>query len=134
MDFRDLFGKSESSEHTDSGGASVKVSIESEQDIEGVAKFKESRSRRKRTPNFRKPRGPKASQEQEGEEGTVVKAGTRARITETRQRADGDGRDHGGRAVRGLAGVGREALRREVRGRPQRPLEFPRGPVGCRDR
>ena len=42
VDFRDLFGKSESSESEQGGGASVKVTLESEQDIEGFAKFKES--------------------------------------------------------------------------------------------
>ena len=89
VNFRDLFGKSSSSEHTDSGGASVKVSIESEQDIEGVAKFKESVETEAHA-EFSETEGSETSQEQEGEEGTVVDAGTRARITETRKRADGE--------------------------------------------
>ena len=89
VDFRDLFGKSESSEHTDSGGASVKVTIEAEQDIEGVAKFKEAVETEAHA-EFSETEGSETSQEQEGEEGTVVDAGTRARIVETRERADGE--------------------------------------------
>ena len=90
VNFRDLFGQSESDSNTDSGGASVKVSIESEQDIEGFAKFKESRSRLRPTQSSRETQGTESSQEQEGEEGTLVHAGKRARITETRMRADGE--------------------------------------------
>ena len=89
VNFRDLFGKSESDSSTDSGGASVKVSIESEQDIEGFAKFKESVETEAHA-EFSETEGSETSQEQEGEEGTVVDAGTRARIVETRQRSDGE--------------------------------------------
>ena len=89
VNFRDLFGQSESSESQQGGGASVKVSIESEQDIEGVAKFKESVETEAHA-EFSETEGTETSQEQEGEEGTLVHAGKRARITETRQRADGE--------------------------------------------
>ena len=89
VNFRDLFGKSESSESEQGGGASVKVSIESEQDVEGIAKFKESVETEAHA-EFSETEGTETSQEQEGEEGTVVHAGTRARITETRMRADGE--------------------------------------------
>ena len=80
VSFRDLFGKSESSESTDSGGGSVKVSIESEQSVEGVASFKESVETEVHA-EFSETEGSESSQEQEGEEGTTVHAGTRARIT-----------------------------------------------------
>ena len=89
VNFRDLFGQSESDSSTDSGGASVKVSIESEQDIEGFAKFKESVETEAHA-EFSETQGTESSQEQEGEEGTLVHAGKRARITETRMRADGE--------------------------------------------
>ena len=89
VNFRDLFGKSESSETEQGGGASVKVTLESEQDIEGVASFKESVETEAHA-EFSETEGSETSQEQEGEEGTTVHAGKRARITETRMRADGE--------------------------------------------
>ena len=44
VDFSDLFSKEDSKEtsHDKSAGGSVKVSIESEQDVEGIASFKEA--------------------------------------------------------------------------------------------
>ena len=59
VNFRDLFGKSESSEHTDSGGASVKVSVESPSRISRASRSSRRASRPRRTPNFPRPRGPK---------------------------------------------------------------------------
>ena len=89
VNFRDMFGKTDSSSSTSSAGGSVKVSLESEQDVEGVASFKEAVETEAHT-EFSETEGSETSQEQEGEEGTVIHAGKRARITETRQRADGD--------------------------------------------
>ena len=89
VNFRDLFGKSDSSESEQGGGASVKVTIESEQGVEGVASFKEAIETEAHA-EFSETEGTETSQEQEGEEGTTVHAGKRARITETRQRADGE--------------------------------------------
>ena len=89
VNFRDLFGKSESSENQQGGGASVKVTIESEQDVEGVASFKEAVETEAHA-EFSETEGTETNQEQEGEEGTTIHAGKRARITETRMRADGE--------------------------------------------
>ena len=63
VNFRDMFGRSESSESEQGGGASVKVSIESEQDIEGVAKFKESVETEAHA-EFSETEGSETSQEQ----------------------------------------------------------------------
>ena len=43
VNFRDLFGRTDSSSSTSSAGGSVKVSLESEQDVEGVASVQGSR-------------------------------------------------------------------------------------------
>ena len=57
--------------------------------MEGVASFKEAIETEAHA-EFSETEGTETSQEQEGEEGTTVHAGKRARITETRQRADGE--------------------------------------------
>ena len=132
VNFRDLFGKSDSSESEQGGGASVKVTIESEQGVEGVASFKEAIETEAHA-EFSETEGTETSQEQEGEEGTTVHAGKRARITETRQRADGEVEiTANGHFVVSTARR-RQALRRQVRRRPQRVLGFAGRPAGRGD-
>ena len=87
VNFRDLFAEKETSESTHSEGGSVKTSIESEQSIEGVASFKESVEVEAHA-EISESRGSETDKEDEGSEGTTVPIGKRARITETRTRAD----------------------------------------------
>ena len=87
VNFRDLFAEKETSDSTHSEGGSVKTSIESEQSIEGVASFKESVEVEAHA-EISESRGSETDKEDEGSEGTTVPIGKRARITETRTRAD----------------------------------------------
>lgn len=88
VSFRDLFSKTESKEKEKSAGTSIKIAVESEQDIEGVASFKESVETEAHA-ELSESEGTETTSEVEGEEGTTVPVGKRVRITETRERADG---------------------------------------------
>ena len=88
VSFRDLFSKTDSKETDKSAGTSLKVSVESEQDVEGVASFKESVESEVHA-ELSESEGEETHSEAEGEEGTTVPVGKRVRIIETRERADG---------------------------------------------
>ena len=101
VNFRDLFADKETSGSTESSGESLKTSIESEQSVEGVASFKESIEAEAHR-EISESQGSETDKEDEGSEGTTVPGpvlnddgtvkfpGKRARITETRTRADVD--------------------------------------------
>ena len=88
VDFRDLFAQSDSKETDQSSGGSVKLTLEAEQSIEGVASFKQSLETEVHT-EFSESTGSETSKEQEGDEATTVPKGKRVKITQTRHRADG---------------------------------------------
>ena len=87
--FRDLFSQTDSKETDKSAGTSVKVSVTAGQEIEGVASFEESVETEAHA-EISESEGQETTREQEGEEGTTVPVGKRVKITETRERADGE--------------------------------------------
>ena len=89
VDFRDLFSHTDSKETDKSAGGSVKVTLEAEQSIEGVASFKESLETEVHN-EFSESIGSETTNEQEAEEATTVPEGKRVKITQTRKRADGN--------------------------------------------
>ena len=89
--FEDVFGKESASEKTKeaSAGTSVKVSIESEQSVEGVAKFKESvEAEAHAEVSESSTQAEASSQEIGGGEETEVPAGKSVIITASRKRVD----------------------------------------------
>ena len=91
VDFSDLFSKEDSKEtsHDKSAGGSVKVSIESEQDVEGIASFKEAvETEAHAEVSESTATSSSTGKEDTGDEGTIVKPGHCKVITETRARAD----------------------------------------------
>ena len=89
--FEDVFGKETADEESEdkSAGTSVKVAIESEQDIEGFAKFKESVEAEAHAEVSESSSHSEAvSTEQAGGEETEIPEGKTVIITETRSRAD----------------------------------------------
>ena len=99
VNFRDLFAEKNTSETTDSEGGSISTTVEAEQDIEGVASFKESITAEAHK-EFSETHGSETDKENEGSEGTTVPGpvfnadgsvltpGKRVRIVETRSRSD----------------------------------------------
>ena len=91
INLRDLFGKEDSSEESTekSAGTSLKVSVESEQDVEGFAKFKESvEAEAHAEVSESSSRSQTSSHEEEGGEDTSVPPGGCIIALESRARAD----------------------------------------------
>ena len=93
VSFHDVFSETDSEEHEEekSAGGSITTTLESEQDIEGVASFKESVEAEVHTElSDRESSGSDTTREEGGEEGTTVPVGVRVRIKESRERASGE--------------------------------------------
>ena len=91
VDFSDLFSKEDSKEDSKdkSAGGSVKVSIEAEQSVEGVASFKEAvETEAHAEVSESTSTSSSTGKEDTGDEGTIVKPGHCKVIAETRSRAD----------------------------------------------
>ena len=88
VEFNDMFSQSDSKESEKGGGGSIKLTVEAEQSIEGVASFKESVETEVHT-EFSESTGSENTKEQGADEGTTIPVGKRVRITQTRKRADG---------------------------------------------
>ena len=86
---RDLFSKTETEEETKGAGASLSVTVESKQSVEGVAEFGESVTAEAHA-EWEETQGSESTSEAEGEENTTVPMGKRVRITETLSKADGE--------------------------------------------
>ena len=91
VNYEDLFSKSQGHEKTTekSAGGSISVSVESEQDIEGIASFKESITAEAHTEfSESETSSEETGREEGGSEGEDVPTGDRILITQTRVRAD----------------------------------------------
>ena len=89
VDLRSSFGESEESETSESAGASVSIEIESEQDISGVAKFREQIQAEAHT-EISKRRTASTTNEDDYDESMVVLPGKRKKVTQRRSRASGE--------------------------------------------
>ena len=85
--FSDVFSQSHSTSESTKTGVSISVTVKSSQSIEGVASFDESITAAANR-EVSESEGSSTSRSVTGEESTVVPAGKRVRITETRTRSD----------------------------------------------
>ena len=87
VSFGDLFGKTDTKETDTSAGSSTKITIEAEEGIEGFGSVKESVEQEIHA-EFAESESSEVSNEQTGDEGTIVPVGKAVKITQTRKRAD----------------------------------------------
>ena len=89
LKFTDLFSKTDSKETDKSAGTSIKLTVEAEEGVEGVASFKESVETEAHA-EISESEGSSTTRDEGGEEGTSVPVGKKVIITETRARANGE--------------------------------------------
>ena len=87
VDFSDLFSKTDTKETEKSGGTSVKLTVEAESGVEGFGSIKAALESEVHA-EFAESEGTEVTNDRGGDEATIVPAGQRELITETRKRAD----------------------------------------------